>query len=136
MRGADRVPIPGPSLGGEAVGAFAVDGRSREAAGVLHRRDFRWGGSLVVGVRRRESPRDVRRGSRRRVDLVEGRRTCQMEGGRTHTEDGHRGVARREVLRSEDGRMVGLLLRMGNRHMEDGRRRADLRSEVGRSRKP
>ena len=70
------------------------------------------------------------------MGLVEGRRICQMEGDRIHTEDGHRVVARREVLRSEDGRMVGLLLRMGNRHMEDGRRRADLRSEVGRSRMP
>lgn len=86
----------------------------------------------VLGVRRRESLGDVRRGSRR---------ICQVEGDQTHREDGHRGVARREaarmeVLRSEDGRMVGLLPRTGNRHMEDGHRRADLRSEVGRSRKP
>lgn len=97
---------------------------------------------MAPGVRRRESPRDVRRGSRRRRGLVgEGRRICPVEGGRIHREDGHRGVARRgavhrEVLRSGDGRMVGLLPRMGNRHMEDGHRRADLRSEVGRSRKP
>lgn len=97
---------------------------------------------MVLGARRRESLGDVRRGSRRKTGLVgEGRHICQMEGDRTHREDGHRGVARteaarRELLRSGDSRMVGLLPRTGNRHMGDGHRRADLRSKVGRSRKP
>lgn len=92
---------------------------------------------VVLGARRRESLGDVRRGSRRKTGLVgEGRRICQVEGDRTHRGVARREAARRELLHSGDGRMVGLLPRTGNRHMGDGHRRADLRSEVGRSRKP